>query len=72
LGKGAARYDYIASKYDFQNFADRSSALPKEHLSVLVGFNPGGLWAFIEIVLGGAAIITPIVIAASNKKRRRF
>ena len=72
LGKGAARYDYIASKYGFQNFADRSSALPKEHLSVLSGFNPGGLWAFIGIVLGGAAIITPITIAASNKKRRRF
>lgn len=72
LGKGAARYDYIAAKYGFQNFAARSSATPKEHLSMLSGFNAGGLWIFIGIVLGGAAIITPIAIAASNKKRRHF
>ncbi len=72
LGKGAARYDYIAAKYGFQNFAARSSATPKEHLSMLSGFNAGGLWIFIGIVLGGAAIITPIAIAASKKKQRRF
>ncbi|MBQ2493902.1 MAG: hypothetical protein II520_01560, partial [Bacilli bacterium] len=69
---GAARYDYIAAKYGFQNFAARSSATSKEHLSMLSGFNAGGLWIFIGIVLGGAAIITPIVIGASKKKQRRF
>ena len=70
IGRAAARYDYIAGKYSLANFASRSSANPKEHLSMLPSASPGGIWVFVGIVVAAAAIIAPIAAVAGKKKRR--